>query len=136
MLSTPLRWIDRPATDLPWFILSALAGWAVLGLYLGLGVGPAVLYWVWILALDGPHLFATLARTYLDREEWRVRRRLLLGSLSWVLLPAGTLLYGAATGDRLPWFLFLAFAQVWAYWHVIRQHYGFLVIYQRRGGEP
>jgi hypothetical protein len=31
---------------------------------------------------------------------------------------------------------FLAFAGLWAYWHVVRQHYGFLVMYQKKNGEP
>ena len=32
--------------------------------------------------------------------------------------------------------IFLAFASLWAYWHVVRQHYGFLVLYQKKNKEP
>jgi hypothetical protein len=32
--------------------------------------------------------------------------------------------------------IFLAFAGLWAYWHVVRQHYGFMVLYQKKNGEP
>ena len=30
---------------------------------------------------------------------------------------------------------FLVAAYLWAYWHLVRQHYGFLVLYRRRAGE-
>lgn len=131
-----LRWLDRPGYDVPFYLLAALAGWATLIAHASFGVPALSLYWVWILFLDGPHLWATLSRTYLDRQEWAARRGVLLGSLLWLVLPAGTLLWGAATGDRAPYLIFLPFAQIWAYWHVVRQHYGFLVLYQRKGGEP
>ncbi len=36
-----------------------------------------------MLALDGPHLFATMSRTYLDARRRQMRRRPLLGSLAW-----------------------------------------------------
>lgn len=98
---------------------------------------PALaLYFVWILFLDGPHLWATLSRTYFDREERSARRALLVRAFAWALLPLGTIAWGFATGQRMPWILFLTFVQVWAYWHVVRQHYGFLVLYQRKEGEP
>ena len=61
-------------------LLSTVGGLAVslmlLGLHLGAGVSGLVLWWVWVLTLDGPHIFATLSRTYLDRRERAARRRL------------------------------------------------------------
>jgi hypothetical protein len=30
---------------------------------------------------------------------------------------------------------FLVLAYLWAYWHLIRQHYGFMVLYRRKAGE-
>lgn len=134
--ATSVRWIDRPSVDLPWFIGAALLGWVALFAHVLGGVPAIGLLWVWILFFDGPHLFATLTRTYFDKAERASRKRLLLGSLAWCLPPFGTLGWGVATGNRLPWFMFLAVAQVWAYWHVVRQHYGFLVLYQRKAGEP
>lgn len=131
-----IRWIDRSAVDVPFYMGAALVGWAMLLAHVLGGVSALALYWVWILFLDGPHLWATLSRTYLDREERLTRRSLLRGAFAWALLPLAALGWGFATGQRLPWFLFLVFVQVWAYWHVVRQHYGFLVLYQRKGGEP
>ncbi len=73
--------------------------------------------------MDTPHVFGTYTRTYFDREERRARRRLLLGSL--VLFLAGPLmvLAGAAT-------LFFILAALWTYYHQLKQHYGFAVIYK------
>lgn len=131
-----LRWIEGPSIDLPFYIGGALLGWAVLLAHVVGHVSTRTLYWIWILFLDGPHLWATLSRTYFDREERRTRGPALVGAFAWALLPLATLGWGFATGGRLPFFLFLTFAQLWAYWHVVRQHYGFLSLYQRKGAEP
>lgn len=135
-MSTPVRWLEGPSIDAPFYMGAALAGWAMLLLHVVVGVPALYLYWFWILFLDGPHLWATISRTYLDREERRTRGPLLVGAFAWALLPAAALAWGHATGGRTPFLLFLVFAQLWAYWHVVRQHYGFLSLYQRKCGEP
>jgi hypothetical protein len=38
-------------------------------------------------------------------------------------------------GYDVPWKLFLIFFGLWAYWHVVRQHYGFLRLYQKKNGD-
>jgi hypothetical protein len=40
-----------------------------------------------------------------------------------------------ATHFWAPWSIFLMFVGLWAYWHITRQHYGFLRLYQRKNGE-
>src|SRR6267154_1327061 len=79
-------WIVGPATDLPWFIGGALSGYLLFYLYVGLGWDMLAVWTVWYITLDGPHFFGTYARTYLDREEFRRRRGLLLGSLGLFLV--------------------------------------------------
>ena len=104
-------------------------------LHLGLGVSAMLLWWFWILSVDGPHVFATLSRTYLDQQEWGARSKLFLLSLLWYL-PGPLAVFGSIYAQTpVPYFLFLAFASLWAYWHVVRQHYGFLVLYQKKNGE-
>lgn len=93
------------------------------------------LVWFWIMTVDGPHVFGTVSRTYLDRQEWKNRKLLLLGSLLWFIPGPLSVLISMLIHQRTPFFLFLVFAQLWAYWHVVRQHYGFLVLYQRKNGE-
>jgi hypothetical protein len=128
-------WLVNRRHDLISTVGGAAASFTLVGLHIWGGVSSLVLWWAWVLALDGPHLFATVSRTYLDAREWRTRRLLLLGSLGW--FASGPLLFGlsAALGTKLPFVLFLTFASLWAYWHVVRQHYGIMVLYQRKGGE-
>jgi hypothetical protein len=58
-----------------------------------------------------------------------------VGSLGW--FAAGPLCFGVAVllGRRLPFDLFLTLASLWAYWHVVRQHYGLMSLYQRKNGD-
>ncbi|NMO17594.1 hypothetical protein HPC49_51925 [Pyxidicoccus fallax] len=134
---TPARagWLVDRRHDLISTAGGLAASLVLVGLHVWGGVSSLVLWWAWVLALDGPHLFATVSRTYLDAREWRTRRRLLLGSLTW--FASGPALFGvsALVGSPLPFVLFLTFASLWAYWHVVRQHYGIMVLYQRKGGE-
>ncbi|HWI65001.1 MAG TPA: hypothetical protein VNT75_24505 [Symbiobacteriaceae bacterium] len=146
------RWIIDAKNDLTWYIGSALAGWLYAGMVLlaaallpnpltdAFGVihvgGIAIpltlnllVYSSWAYLLDAPHLWSTLARTFLDPEERRLRRRELWLSWGWFLLgPAAVLLpYGAPA--------FLVFFRLWAYYHVVRQHWGFFVLYKRKNGD-
>ncbi|MCY1019613.1 hypothetical protein [Pyxidicoccus sp. MSG2] len=128
-------WLVDRRHDLISTVGGAAASFALVGLHVWGGVSSLVLWWAWVLALDGPHLFATVSRTYLDAREWRTRRRLLLGSLGW--FASGPLCFGvsALLGTKVPFVVFLTLASLWAYWHVVRQHYGIMVLYQRKGGE-
>src|SRR5687767_2253138 len=130
------NWITARNFDLLWYMSACLTSYAMIYLHLGLGVSALLLWWFWILAVDGPHVFATLSRTYLDQSEWNARAKLFLGSLLWFLPGPLAVFASIRTGSDLPYFLFLAFASLWAYWHVVRQHYGFLVLYQKKNGEP
>jgi hypothetical protein len=135
--TAPVRagWLVDRRQDLLSTVGGLGASLALLGLHLWGGVSSLALWWAWILVLDGPHIFATLSRTYLDRRERQTRRRLLLGSLGW--FAAGPLFFGlsVAVGQRLPFDLFLAAVGIWAYWHVVRQHYGLMSLYQRKNGD-
>ncbi|PWT91037.1 MAG: hypothetical protein C5B54_06130 [Acidobacteria bacterium] len=130
------NWITNRNFDLLWYIGACLTSYAMIYLNLALGISAVMLWWIWIVSVDGPHVFATISRTYLDTQEREERRRLLLGSLLWFLL--GPLCIAAAilSGAPMIFFMFITFAQLWAYWHVVRQHYGFLCMYQKKNGEP
>lgn len=130
------NWITGRNFDLLWFISACLTSYAMIYLHVGLGVSAMLLWWFWILSVDGPHIFATLSRTYLDQQEWKQRWKLFWGSLLWFLLGPLCLFASIYAGTTSPYFVFLAFASLWAYWHVVRQHYGFMVLYQKKNGEP
>jgi hypothetical protein len=98
-------------------------------------VPSLLIWWFWELSLNGAHFFATFSRTYLDRREWRERPALLLGSLLWIGLGPLTLMLDTDFDTTLASMLFYFFQLGWAYFHVVRQHYGILCLYQRKNQE-
>src|SRR5947208_2037231 len=75
------NWIINRHEDLTWFIGSALVGYVALGLMMaGFPLQPLIL--LWLLGIDGPHVAATVTRTYFDRNE-----RKNLGMWLWILVP-------------------------------------------------
>ena len=130
------QWITSRNYDLLWYIGACLSSYLLLYLNLALGISALLLWTFWILSVDGPHVFGTISRTYLDTEERHQRARLLLGSLLWFLVGPAFLIFAIASKNLAPFLIFLTLAQLWAYWHVVRQHYGFVVLYQKKNGEP
>ncbi len=122
------RWIISRRDDLVWFIGSVWTSYALLGLYVW-GVVPLVpMVVAWAVLVDAPHVFATFTRTYFDREERRARRRLLWGSLLFFAAGPAAVLVGAG-------FAFFFLAALWAYYHLVKQHYGFMVLYKKKNGD-
>src|SRR4051794_23059806 len=123
-----LRWIISAREDLVWFIGSVASSYALYALYVG-GVVPLVpMVIAWAVLIDAPHVFATFSRTYFDREERRSRGRLLWWSL--LFFAAGPLFVLAGLG-----FAFFFVAALWAYYHLVKQHYGFMVLYKKKNGD-
>src|SRR4030095_4739658 len=155
-------WILSPQKDLLFYIGSALAGWlyvaiiayaiatlenplngALAVVHLGEFHVPLTLQLLvvlsWGLILDAPHVWATLARTLFDPDEWKVRRREIWFSFVWFFVgPAAILIpyllgsFTAPLGFVLPGALlsfgalaYFVFFRLWAYYHVVRQHWGF-----------
>jgi hypothetical protein len=135
------QWIVGKRVDLFAFIGGALAGYMVFFMHAGLGWDMMLIYLLFITFLDTPHFFGTYLRTYLDRQEFKVRKTFLLASLLW--LAAGPLMllvcYGlfrqGLENYMLPFNVFILAVGIWAYWHVVRQHYGFMRLYQVKNGE-
>ncbi|MDT5155917.1 MAG: hypothetical protein QOH51_274 [Acidobacteriota bacterium] len=120
-----LRWIISAREDLVWFIGSVVTSYALFGLYVW-GLVPLVpMIVAWAVLVDAPHVFATFSRTYFDREERRARGRLLWWSL--LFFAAGPLAVVAGLG-----FVFFFLAALWAYYHLVKQHYGFMVLYKKK----
>jgi hypothetical protein len=121
------NWIISGREDLTWFIGSSLISYAVLVLMkTGFPLTPLAL--VWMLGIDGPHVLATVTRTYCDNNE---RRR--LGGLIWVVLPAMMVGPVMVAGGAEP--LFYVFAISWLHYHIAKQHFGFLMLYRHKARE-
>ncbi len=123
-----MRWIINGREDLVWFIGSVLSSYALLLLYIR-GLVPLVpMVALWAILIDAPHVFGTLSRTYFDRTERRNRARLLWGSLLFFAVGPVMVYLGAGL-------IFFFLAALWAYYHLVKQHYGFMVLYKKKNGD-
>src|SRR5213596_3671345 len=123
-----LRWIINAREDLVWFIGSVAASYTLLILY-SAGILPLVpMVAGWAILIDAPHVFGTFSRTYFDASEWKTRKRLLLGSLLFFIVGPAMVLAGAG-------FTFFFIAALWAYYHLVKQHYGFMVLYKKKNND-
>ena len=120
----PLRWIVSRNVDLSLIVGSALAGYVYLLLYTAIHVKISYLWWFWSVGFDGTHIFGTATRTFFDSEARARNPKLLFGSLLF-FFSLGPLMVLAGLKGYLA-----LLVGVWAYYHVIRQHYGFMVLYK------
>jgi len=123
-----LRWIINAREDLIWFVGSVASSYALLILYVT-GILPLIPMVVgWAILIDAPHVFGTLSRTYFDASEWMTRKRLMLGSLLFFVIGPLMVLLGLG-------FTFFFLAALWAYYHLVKQHYGFMVLYKKKNSD-
>jgi len=123
-----LRWIISARDDAIWFIGSVVSSYALLVLYVSRVVPLVPMVVAWAILIDAPHVFGTFSRTYFDRTERKNRARLLWGSL--LFFAVGPVLVLASAG-----FVFFFVAALWAYYHLVKQHYGFMVLYKKKNGD-
>jgi hypothetical protein len=123
-----LRWIISAHDDLIWFIGSVVSSYLLLFLYVK-GILPLVVMAAgWAILIDAPHVFGTFSRTYFDRAERKNRARLLWGSL--LFFAIGPLMVWVGAG-----FVFFFVAALWAYYHLVKQHYGFMILYKKKNSD-
>jgi hypothetical protein len=123
-----VRWIISARDDLVWLIGSVASSYLLLVLYVK-GVLPLVpMVALWAILIDAPHVFGTFSRTYFDRTERQNRARLLWGSL--LFFAIGPLMVYAGAG-----LIFFFLAALWAYYHLVKQHYGFMVLYKKKNND-
>jgi hypothetical protein len=120
-------WIISQRDDLIWFIGSALVGYLALAMMMG-GFPVFPIQVIWMLGVDGPHVLATVTRTYFDRE---ARRE--LGPALWTIVPF--VLIGPVAGYFGQLSLFFLFAVCWQHFHIVKQHFGFVMLYKAKNKE-
>ena len=133
-------WIINKKDDLIWFIGSVVTSYAFLAANLILvkfGLSVMIMTWIWALGFDGPHVFGTVSRTYADNEERRKRAKLYYGTLSLFLLGPAMVLAGRMKllGTEAWGPVFFFFASMWAYYHLVKQHYGFMILYKKKNDD-
>src|SRR5580692_12591803 len=121
------RWIISRRDDLTWFIGSAAISYLAL-ILMAVGFPITLIYLIWLVGIDGPHVIATVTRTYFDRQE---RKR--LGWFLWVIFPlvvVGPVMVWAGQGS-----LFFLFAVCWQHYHIAKQHFGFVMLWKAKNKE-
>jgi hypothetical protein len=121
------NWLISRKEDWIWVLGGAITSYFILAAFIaGLPIVP--LSFAMLVALEGPHVFATATRSYLDPEA-----RKQFGWFLWLIVPL-TLI-----GPVVVWFgfaqLFFVFAFCWLHFHIAKQHVGFTMLYKRKAGE-
>lgn len=128
MSKKPQPWIVSAKFDLAFILGPALLVTAfVLGFQDTIAKTKDVAPWVWlalIVGVDVSHVYSTIFRTYLDKEELRKRQALyfLAPLTAWII---GCFLYSV---DAIFFWRVLAYLAVF---HFVRQQYGFMMLYCR-----
>lgn len=89
-----------------------------------------VFLWTWLIFFEGSHFWATTSRSYLDEDFRRENPEALQRSLAFFALPLVAFGLSRALGSPMPKELYGFFIFAWSLYHVMRQHYGFVAIYQ------
>lgn len=121
-------WLISRKDDLIYMVGSSAVSYFFMALIFIFKVKPSTVFWIYVLFFDGPHIFGTFSRTYADPEEWQKRRKLFLGSLLWFL--PGPVAVRLGLGQY-----FDIFAYTWAYYHLVKQHYGFSILYKKKNND-
>lgn len=123
-------WLFGKWQDIAVFGGSAMLSVVLLGVGWALGILEAdTPEWVWlgaILFVDIGHVWSTLFRVYLDGREVRRRPWLYLGT------PIACYAAGVALHSFGAW-VFWRVVTYFAVYHFVRQQYGWLALYRRRG---
>jgi hypothetical protein len=120
--------------DFTWFFASMAVSYAMAGIYLLLGPGPNKMVVVGIyvgfqLLFNMPHNAQTWTLTVLEPNHLQAHRTRYLGSLVVALaLLVGTM----AVSPTVGWPFLNSLIIYWGYWHLIKQHFGFVRMYEMR----
>lgn len=120
------NWIFSKRYDLICLFFPVWGVWLVMFSLPATWITVEVPLWVWVifvLGIDVSHVWSTLFRTYLDREEYLQHRKLLISAPILAFIGAAAI---AAISMALFWRV-LAYVAVF---HFIKQQYGFMRIYK------
>lgn len=134
------NWVLDPVQDLVFIIAAPLLmlGLAVLAMhYYGAAQGAAMVIMAHVV-LTVAHHMPTFIRIYGDLELFqRFKWNFLLGPVIPLGFSAGVLVYLNYHQYPVEYFLYLyIFLALWDPWHFLRQHYGFMRIYDRNNRAP
>lgn len=121
-------WLISQKDDAIYMLGSSAVSYLFMALLFFGKVSPKRIWWIYMLFFDAPHVFGTFSRTYADPEEWQRRRKLFLLSLLWFVPGPVAVRLGLGM-------YFDIFSYMWAYYHLVKQHYGFSVLYKKKNND-
>lgn len=129
-------WVRNSKFDLSLISGGAIISFTIVFILLHKPLYIPLFFWIWISLFEGTHIWATISRTYFDKEFALNNKRLLLTSLIFFIIPY-IILELNASSKSLPFnsiYTFCIF--IWALFHIARQHYGFISIYSNKINLP
>ncbi len=130
MTKTKKAWLFGKPIDLMVLYLPVWLVWLVCFFLPESTLHADVPLWVWVVVvvgIDVSHVWTTIFRTYLDKEEFRQHRKLLITSPILVFVTV----FAIASYSQMLFWSVLAYL---ALYHFIKQQYGFLRIYKAKHG--
>jgi hypothetical protein len=122
-------WLYKPFADLAFVIAPALlitaCVWLFPSFFTNQATVPPYLWLILIVGIDVSHVYSTLYRTYLDKEEFQRYRKPLI----WI--PVVALGVGITLTAIHPLWFWRIMAYL-AVYHFVRQQYGFFSLYARK----
>lgn len=132
-------WLISRAVDLTILFGGVFVSFFFLWLWHSGYMSTEILALTWLFVFHGPHFWGQISRTFLDRSEWQLRGDVLKRSLLWFVAGPVFVAIGLGleqvTGRPDFWQLFAVLAGLWAYHHVVKQHFGFVALYRAKHRE-
>lgn len=128
------NWIRNPAFDLILVTGGAFFTLMIAAISFQTPVILPIFFWIWIIAFEGSHFWATFTRTYFDRVFRQSHKGLLVGSLVFFLFPFLAVLAEQASSNIAYKSVYGLFIFTWSLYHNARQHFGFTSIYCHKAG--
>ncbi len=130
MTSGSYSWLFSKKKDLILLFTPIWASWIICFLLPEKTLNNEVPIWIWVvfvIGIDVSHVWSTIFRTYLDRDEFYNHRKLL------TLTPLITLIIVAVV-SVISINLFWRLLAYFALYHFLKQQYGFLALYKLKSG--
>lgn len=130
--SSPQAWLFGPKVDIAAFAGSALLSLLFVGACRAAGISGETPLWAWVLlvvCIDVAHVWSTMFRVYFDGQELQ-RRSALYWGVPLLVYAVGVAAYQSSALSF--WRLFAYAALI----HFVRQQYGWIALYNRKGQTP
>ncbi|MEL7002959.1 MAG: hypothetical protein AAFN93_09530 [Bacteroidota bacterium] len=122
------QWLFSKRLDLLVLFLPVWVTWVLAFVLPTEVINQEVTLWIWVvfvIGIDVSHVWSTIFRTYLDKEEFRLNRSILI----WAPVVGFLAFFGVASISSNLFWSILAYLAVF---HFVKQQFGFMRLYQAK----